>query len=63
MKYKIHTILTIPISFFCVVTNLYWFFNQDIQPEIFMRINIWTAFLLFLVIQLPTIQQRLKNEK
>ncbi|OCB68767.1 hypothetical protein FBGL_14340 [Flavobacterium glycines] len=63
MKYKTHTILTILIGLFCVVTNLYWFFNQDIQPKIFMRINIWTAFLLFLVIQLPTIQQQLKNEK
>jgi len=60
MKYKILTIL---IGFFCVVTNLYWFFNKNIQPEICMRINIWTAFLLFLVILLPTIQQRLKNEK
>lgn len=60
MKYKTLTIL---IGFFCVVTNLYWFSNQNIQTEICMRINIWTAFLLSLVIQLPTIQQRLKNEK
>jgi hypothetical protein len=63
MKIKILTILTILICLFCVATNLYWYFYRDIYPELIKRINITTAFLLILIVLLPTIQQRLKNDK
>jgi hypothetical protein len=61
MKHRTLTILTILICLFCVATNLYWFFHRDINPELFIRINITTAFLLILVVLLPTIQQRLRK--
>ena len=63
MKHKILTISTILICFFCVAITLYWYFYQDSYPEIFKRINITTAFILILVMLLPTIQQQLKNDK
>lgn len=57
MKHKILTILTIMICLFCLATNLYWYFRQDIKPNFFIRINMINSFLFILVLFLPTIQQ------
>ena len=48
-------------SLICVATNLYWFLHKDIDPRLFLKINIPTALLLTLVVLLQTIQQGLKK--
>ncbi len=61
MKHKILTILTIMICLFCLATNLYWYFRQDIKPNFFIRIHMTTPVLLILAVFLPTIQQLIKK--
>lgn len=58
MKNKTLTILTILI---CLETNLYWYVHRATYPELFLRINSTIALLLIMIV--PIIQQRLKNDK
>lgn len=62
MNSKLKKILPIIlINFFCVATNLYWFFHQAVNPQFFIELNILTAFTIILVVLLPAFKQQFKK--
>lgn len=54
-------ILAVFISFSCLIINLYWFVNQDAYSEVSLMTNIAAAFLLLVLVILPTIEKRIKK--
>jgi len=63
MKVKFIAILTTFICLFCVLANVYWLFHKDYKSGLFIKINISTALLLILLVLLPAIQQKPRNEQ
>lgn len=62
MNVKVKKILPIIlIAFFCMVTNLYWFFHQAVNSKFFIELNILTAFTIMLLVFLPAIKQQFKK--
>jgi len=63
MKMKFISILTLITCLFCVLATIYWLFHKEYNSGQFIRINNSIALLLILLVPLPPIQQKPRNEK